>query len=66
MALPLDKPGTTYPPRSVGMPGTIAHGLCTMAMWNRSAATTVADDDPTGNGALVVTNAVMNGLAEVV
>lgn len=66
MALPLDKPGTTYPPRSVGLPGTSAHGLCTMATWSRSVATTVADDDPAGNGAVVVTNVVTNGLAEVV
>ena len=62
MALPLDKPVTTHPPRSVGLPGTIAHGLCTMAMWNRSVVTTVADDDRTGNGAVVVTDR----LAEVV
>ena len=56
MALPLDKPVTTHPPRSVSLPGTIAHGLCTMAMWNGSVVTTVADDDPTGNGAAVVTD----------
>lgn len=66
MALPLDKLGTTYPPRWVGRPGTIAHGLCTMAMWSRSVVTTVANDDPTGNGAVVMTNVVTNGLAEVV
>jgi acyl dehydratase len=66
VALPLDKLGTTYPPRSAGLSATIAHGLCTMAMWSRSVVTTVADDDPTGRGAVVMTNAVTNGLAEVV
>jgi hypothetical protein len=70
VALPLDNPGTTYPPRSVGVSGTIAHRLCTMAMCNRSVVTAVADDEPTGHGALVVTNVapnvVTNGVAEVV
>lgn len=66
MALPLDKPVTTHPPRSVGLLGAIAHRLCTMAMWNRSVVTTVADDDPTGNGAAVVTNVVTDRSAGVV
>jgi acyl dehydratase len=33
--------------RSVGLPGIIAHGLCTMAMCSQSVITTVAGDDPT-------------------
>ncbi len=33
--------------RSVGLPGIIAHGLCTMAMCSQSVIATVADGDPT-------------------
>lgn len=33
--------------RSVGLPGIIVHGLCTMAMAGRAVLATVADDDPT-------------------
>ena len=33
--------------RSVGLPGIIAHGLCTMAMTSQSVISTVADGDPT-------------------
>ena len=33
--------------RSVGLPGIIAHGLCTMAMTSQSVITTVAGGDPT-------------------
>jgi acyl dehydratase len=33
--------------RSVGLPGIIAHGLCTMAMCSQSVITTVAGGDPT-------------------
>ena len=33
--------------RSVGLPGIIAHGLCTMAMCSQSVITTVAGADPT-------------------
>jgi acyl dehydratase len=32
---------------SVGLPGIIAHGLCTMAMCSQSVIATVADGDPT-------------------
>ena len=32
---------------SVGLPGIIAHGLCTMAMCSQSVVTTVAGGDPT-------------------
>ena len=32
--------------RSVGLPGIIAHGLCTLAMVSQSVITTVADGDP--------------------
>ncbi|MBN2624527.1 MAG: MaoC family dehydratase N-terminal domain-containing protein [Acidimicrobiales bacterium] len=32
--------------RSVGLPGIIAHGLCTMAMCSQSVIATVADGDP--------------------
>lgn len=32
--------------RSVGLPGIIAHGLCTMAMCSQAVITTVADGDP--------------------
>ena len=34
-------------PRAVGLPGIIAHGLCTMAMCSQAVITTVADGDPT-------------------
>ena len=33
--------------KSVGLPGIIAHGLCTMAMCSQSVITTVAAGDPT-------------------
>jgi len=33
--------------RSVGLPGIIAHGLCTMAMCSQAVIRTVADGDPT-------------------
>lgn len=33
--------------RSVGLPGIIAHGLCTMAMCSQAVIKTVADGDPT-------------------
>ena len=33
--------------RSVGLPGIIAHGLCTMAMTSQAVIATVAGDDPT-------------------
>jgi len=33
--------------KSVGLPGIIAHGLCTMAMCSQAVITTVADGDPT-------------------
>jgi acyl dehydratase len=33
--------------RSVGLPGIIAHGLCTMAMCSQAVVKTVADGDPT-------------------
>lgn len=33
--------------RSVGLPGIIAHGLCTMAMCSQAIVKTVADGDPT-------------------
>jgi acyl dehydratase len=33
--------------RSVGLPGIIAHGLCTMAMTSQSVISTVAGGDPT-------------------
>ena len=33
--------------KSVGLPGIIAHGLCTMAMCSQSVITTVAGGDPT-------------------
>jgi acyl dehydratase len=33
--------------RSVGLPGIIAHGLCTMAMCGQSVIATVTGDDPT-------------------
>ena len=33
--------------RSVGLPGIIAHGLCTMAMCSQSVVATVAGGDPT-------------------
>jgi acyl dehydratase len=33
--------------RSVGLPGIIAHGLCTMAMTSQAVIMTVADGDPT-------------------
>jgi acyl dehydratase len=33
--------------RSVGLPGIIAHGLCTMAMCSQAIIRTVADGDPT-------------------
>jgi acyl dehydratase len=33
--------------KAVGLPGIIAHGLCTMAMCSQSIITTVADGDPT-------------------
>ena len=32
--------------RSVGLPGIIAHGLCTMAMCSQAVVTTVAGGDP--------------------
>jgi acyl dehydratase len=32
--------------KSVGLPGIIAHGLCTMAMCSQAVVTTVADGDP--------------------
>jgi acyl dehydratase len=32
--------------KSVGLPGIIAHGLCTMAMCSQSVITTVAEGDP--------------------
>ena len=32
--------------RSVGLPGIIAHGLCTMAMCSQSVIATVAGGDP--------------------
>jgi acyl dehydratase len=32
--------------RSVGLPGIIAHGLCTMAMTSQSVIATVAGGDP--------------------
>ena len=33
--------------KSVGLPGIIAHGLCTMAMCSQAVVKTVADGDPT-------------------
>jgi acyl dehydratase len=33
--------------RTVGLPGIIAHGLCTMAMCSQAVVKTVADGDPT-------------------
>jgi acyl dehydratase len=33
--------------RSVGLPGIIAHGLCTMAMCSQAVIATVAGGDPT-------------------
>jgi acyl dehydratase len=33
--------------KSVGLPGIIAHGLCTMAMCSQAVTKTVADGDPT-------------------
>jgi acyl dehydratase len=33
--------------KSVGLPGIIAHGLCTMAMCSQGVIATVADGDPT-------------------
>ena len=32
--------------KSVGLPGIIAHGLCTMAMCSQAVVKTVADGDP--------------------
>jgi acyl dehydratase len=32
--------------KSVGLPGIIAHGLCTMAMTSQAVVKTVADGDP--------------------
>ncbi|HKA84105.1 MAG TPA: hypothetical protein VKD21_09585 [Acidimicrobiales bacterium] len=64
MALPLDKLGTTDPPRSVGLPGIVAHGRRTMARCSRSFPT-VVDDDSTGNG-VVVTKVATARQAEVV
>ena len=40
--------------KSVGLPGIIAHGLCTMAMTSRALIQTVADGDPAGLRRLAV------------